>query len=218
MGKLKVYTEEQIKQNRSKQNKVYYNRVLAKQTDKKRFNKSLEIIERYLLGVEKLNKTNPEKITVESTKLEELLQKVKSLNLAVNIAENVNKIMDLPAEEIPKNDEQTKAALKPIMINYYPLEEQPPTEECTKALVGKGKAAEPDIYTLGSKTVEDYHNIIILKAGNRHSCVLSKIPCPHLEKYSFAWPLLGKYSTVYIWRGSSFTRQLISCFLVFAGK
>jgi hypothetical protein len=84
--------------------------------------------------------------------------------------------------------------------------------------VFQSKECEPVVYTLESKIVEDYHNKIVLKAGDRSSCILWKKPAPQLEKYIFACPLLGKYSTVYISRGSIFIKQLISCFLVFGGQ
>jgi hypothetical protein len=103
MGRPKIFTEEQIKQNRTRQNIANYNRILAAQGDKKRFTKSLDIIERYLMGVEKLNKTNDNKITVDISKLEQLLRKAKSINLAVKIEADVRKMMSEKVEE----DEQS---------------------------------------------------------------------------------------------------------------
>jgi hypothetical protein len=105
MGRKKIFTEEQIKQNRTRQNMNNYNRILAGQTDKKRFNKSLEIIERFLLGAEKLNKSNANKITVETAKMEQLLRRAKDINLVVNIEASVSKMMtEKVVEETPMDD------------------------------------------------------------------------------------------------------------------
>jgi 23S rRNA A2030 N6-methylase RlmJ len=93
MGRKKVFTEEQIKENRTRQNIANYNRIIASQADKKRLNKSLETIERFLLGVEKLNKGSDNKITIDTSKMESLLRKAKDINLAVNIEASVRKMM-----------------------------------------------------------------------------------------------------------------------------
>jgi 5'-deoxynucleotidase YfbR-like HD superfamily hydrolase len=93
MGRHKIYTDEQIKQNRALHNKANYNRILAAQSDKKRFVNSLDIIERFLDGVEKLNKVKESKITVETTKLEQLLKKAKAINMSVKIEADVRKMM-----------------------------------------------------------------------------------------------------------------------------
>jgi hypothetical protein len=93
MGRHKIFTEEQIKQNRALHNKANYNRILAAQSDKKRFVNSLEIIERFLDGVEKLNKVKESKITVETTKLELLVKKAKAINMSVKVEEDVRKMM-----------------------------------------------------------------------------------------------------------------------------
>jgi hypothetical protein len=93
MPRRKVFTEEQIKANRTRQNIANYNRILASQSDNKRFNKSIETIERYLLGVEKLNKTREFKIMIDTSKMESILRKAKQINLAIKIEADVRKIM-----------------------------------------------------------------------------------------------------------------------------
>jgi 5'-deoxynucleotidase YfbR-like HD superfamily hydrolase len=107
MGRHKIFTAEQIKQNRALHNKANYNRILAAQSDKKRFVNSLDIIERFLDGVEKLNKVKESKITIETAKLEQLLKKVKAINLAVKIEEDVRKMMsEKIAEETVKEEQK----------------------------------------------------------------------------------------------------------------
>jgi hypothetical protein len=93
MRRPKKLTAEQVKLNKTFQNKANYNRILAMQNDKKRFNNCCEIIERFLLGVEKLNEVNDEKITVDATKIELLLRKAKNINLNIAMENSVKKMM-----------------------------------------------------------------------------------------------------------------------------
>jgi endonuclease III len=104
MGRHKIFTEEQLKLNKSKQNIANYNRIIAGQTDRKRFNRTLEMLERYLLGVEKLNKTNENKIAVDINRMEQLLKKAKAINFAVKIEESVRKMM--AAESVVEKSEE----------------------------------------------------------------------------------------------------------------
>jgi hypothetical protein len=94
MGRPKKYfTPEQSKEMKNLYNKLYYNKALANQKDSKRFIKSCEIIERYLAGIEVVNKNIDEKITVDTSKIEQLLKKAKAINLAVNIENSVKNMM-----------------------------------------------------------------------------------------------------------------------------
>jgi hypothetical protein len=91
--KAKKFTDEELKAKITIQNQINYNRILASQSDQKRFNKSCEIIERFLLGVETLDKSNDEKITVNILKLETILRKAKTINLNIRMENSVEKIM-----------------------------------------------------------------------------------------------------------------------------
>jgi hypothetical protein len=91
--KAKKFTDEELKAKKTIQNQINYNRILAAQSDKKRFNKSCEIIERFLLGVEVLNNHKDEKISVDTKKIEMLLRKAKAINLNIRMENSVEKIM-----------------------------------------------------------------------------------------------------------------------------
>jgi hypothetical protein len=101
----KYYSVEQIQANKIIKNKLTYNKILASQTDKKRFNKSCDLILRYFSGVEILNKTHDDKITIETAQIEQILKKAKAINLAVNIENSVKKMI-IHREEEP--EEQTE--------------------------------------------------------------------------------------------------------------
>jgi hypothetical protein len=58
------------------------------------------MLERYLLGVEKLNKSNENKIAVDITRMEQLLRKAKANNFAVKVEESVRKMMAQSASEL----------------------------------------------------------------------------------------------------------------------
>jgi hypothetical protein len=118
MGRKKIFTDEQLKVNKTLQNKANYNRIIAGQTDKKKYNRTLEMLDRYLDGVEKLNKTNEKKISVETVRLEQLLKKAKAINFAVRIEENVRKMMLEKSEE-----EEVKEAKMKIVKEHAPIEE-----------------------------------------------------------------------------------------------
>jgi hypothetical protein len=89
----KYYSAEEIQANKIIKNKLTYNKILASQTDKKRFIKSCDLILRYLSGVEVLNKNNDDKITIETGQIEQILKKAKAINLAVNIENSVKKMI-----------------------------------------------------------------------------------------------------------------------------
>jgi endonuclease III len=108
MGRHKIFNEEQLKANKTKQNMANYNRIIAAQTDRKRFNRTLEMLERYLSGVEKLNKTNENKIAVDITRLEQLMKKAKAINFAVRIEETVRKMMLEKCEDEVKDPNMRK--------------------------------------------------------------------------------------------------------------
>jgi hypothetical protein len=99
MGRPKKLSPEQVKQNKTLQNKANYNRIIATQEDRKRFNNCCEIIERFLIGVEKVNRSSVDKISVDITKLEQLLRKAKNINLTIKMENSVNKIMEEPPSE-----------------------------------------------------------------------------------------------------------------------
>jgi hypothetical protein len=100
-------------------------------------------------------------------------------------------------------------------VNYKNLIKTPFVAE---PIVEKPLVEEPQMYQIGSKTIEEYSDKIVLKAGTKYTCVLSKMSGAGLEKYIFACPLLGKYKKVYISTADPIAKQLISCFLVFAGN
>jgi hypothetical protein len=85
MGRNKKFTEEELNLKKVAQNRANYNRILALESDQKRFNKCCEVIERFLLGVEALNKHKDEKISVNTMKIEMLLQKAKAINLNIQM-------------------------------------------------------------------------------------------------------------------------------------
>jgi hypothetical protein len=92
MGRPRKYPLDQLKEIKTLYNKTNYNRILAIQPDLKRLTKSYGIVERYLDGVEKLNKINEHKIVVDTSKLTQLLTKANSINLNVRIEESVKKL------------------------------------------------------------------------------------------------------------------------------
>jgi hypothetical protein len=106
MGRPRKYPLDQLKEIKTLYNKTNYNRILAIQPDLKRLNKSYDIVERYLDGVEKLNKTNERKIVVDTSKLVQLLKKANNINLNIRIEESVKKMKvyqnepDLKIEEL----------------------------------------------------------------------------------------------------------------------
>jgi hypothetical protein len=92
MGRPRKYPLDQLKEIKTLYNKTNYNRILAIQPDLKRLTKSYGIVERYLDGVEKLNKTNDHKIVVDTSKLTQLLKTTNNINLNIRIEETVKKL------------------------------------------------------------------------------------------------------------------------------
>jgi hypothetical protein len=103
MGRPTKYPLDQLKEIKTLYNKTNYNRILAIQPDLKRLTKSYGIVERYLDGVEKLNKTNERKIVVDTSKLTQLLKKANNINLNIRIEESVKK-MKVYQEVKPETD------------------------------------------------------------------------------------------------------------------
>jgi hypothetical protein len=93
MGRNKKFATEELRLKKHTQNKANYNRLLALESDQKRFNKCCETIERFMCGVEKLNKINDEKITVNTARIEALLRRAKNINLNVRMENSVKMIM-----------------------------------------------------------------------------------------------------------------------------
>jgi hypothetical protein len=81
-------------------------------------------------------------------------------------------------------------------------------------MVFNSSERKPVVYTLDNKTVEDYNDFLILKAGNKYNYPVFTKPGQGLEKYVFPEPLLEKYKDIYLIPDITL-KQLIPCFFVF---